>query len=220
MAEIEQDNQVSIDKTTKEDNLVKQRQMYERQLEAERQSKLQLEQRLAELERRSSPSETFDDDENDEPYIDRKRLKKESVKIKTEAVKESKQYVQEAVAAALAEERQKNWLKQNPDFEEVMKNAQKIQDLDPEAAEAFLELPPGFERQKLVYKTIKLAGLHKKQEPQQSIQEKIDSNKRSPYYQPSGVGTSPYANQGDFSPVGQKNAYEKLQQLKKNLRLG
>jgi hypothetical protein len=52
-----------------------------------------------------------------------------------------------------------------------------------------------------------------------SIQEKIDQNRRSPYYQPSGMANSPYSSHGDFSHEGQKQAYEKMQALKKSLRL-
>ena len=101
-----------------------------------------------------------------------------------------------------------------------MKHAQKLVDKDPELAETILEMPDTFERQKLVYKSIKSLGLHKPEESKESIQSKIDANRRTPYYQPSGVASAPYASQGDFSPAGQKNAYDKLKELKNRLRLG
>ena len=120
---------------------------------------------------------------------------------------------------ALYEERKNQWLRQNGDFYDVMQHAQKLYDKDPELAETILEMPEGFERQKLVYKNIKALGLHEAPRPQPSIQETIDRNRRSPYYQPSGVSSAPYANAGDFSPSGQKNAYEKMQELKNRLRI-
>ena len=80
-------------------------------------------------------------------------------------------------------------------------------------------MPEGFERQKLVYKNIKALGVHKPEQKQPSIQDKVDANKRSPFYQPNGVGSAPYSSVGDFSAGGQKNAYEKMQQLKSKLRI-
>ena len=62
-------------------------------------------------------------------------------------------------------------------------------------------------------------GFDKPEQKGPSIQDKIDSNKRSPYYQPSGISAAPYAGGGDFSPAGQKNAYAKLQELKSRLRI-
>jgi len=191
-------------------------------IEKERQEKEQMAAQNAELqrllqERQRPPSE---DDDDDEPYVDKKRLKKSMAQVREEAAKESQSVVQREVQKALAQERQQNWIKQNGDFHEVMQHAQKLYEKDPELAETILEMPEGFERQKLVYKNIKALGLHKKPEPEQSIQSKIDQNRRSPYYQPSGVGTAPYNNTGDFSPVGQKSAYDKMQELKSRLRLG
>ncbi len=62
-------------------------------------------------------------------------------------------------------------------------------------------------------------GIDKPVQKESSIQEKIDANKRSPYYNPSSVGSSPYAVTGDFSANGQKQAYAKLQELKSKLRI-
>ena len=68
------------------------------------------------------------------------------------------------------------WLKNNPDFYEVMNHAQAFADKDPELAESILEMPEGFERQKLVYKNIKALGIHKPAEQKPNIQDKIDSS--------------------------------------------
>ena len=160
-----------------------------------------------------------DDDEDDDTFIDRKKLEKKLSKFGEQTQKQTQSEIQKAVQLALADERRQNWLKSNPDFREVMQHAEKFAEKDPELAETILEMPDGFERQKLVYKTIKAMGLHKPEEKQSTIQDKVNQNKRSPYYQPSGVGSAPYAGAGDFSQSGQKNAYEKLQELKRNLRI-
>ncbi len=96
---------------------------------------------------------------------------------------------------------------------------QKLIEKDPDLAEAIVEMPDTFARQKLVYQAIKSIGLDRKEEPKQSIQKTIEANRQSAYYQPSGVGTAPYAAAGDYSPAGQKNAYAKLQELKSKMRI-
>lgn len=199
-----------------EDNLMLLRKGYQKEKEEKEALSAQNEELRRQLQQNSRSS---DDDDDDEPYVDKKRLKKSMAQLKEETVKDSHSVVQREVQKALAQERQQNWMKTNSDFTEVMQNAQKLYEKDPELAETILEMPEGFERQKLVYKSIKALNLHKKAEPEQSIQSKIDANRRSPYYQPSGVGTAPYANGGDFSPMGQKNAHDKMQELKSRLRL-
>jgi hypothetical protein len=110
-------------------------------------------------------------------------------------------------------------MKQNPDHEEIMKHANKLMEVDKELAETILEMPENFERYKLVYKTVKSLGLHKEKPKELSIQDKINSNMKSPFYQPSGIGTAPYSARGDFSLSGQRSAYEKMQELKSRLRI-
>jgi hypothetical protein len=197
----------------KELNFRKQEAMYQRMLE-------ERDRRLAEIEERlNARKNADDDDEDDDTFIDRKKLEKKLSKFGEQTQKQTQSEIQKAVQLALADERRQNWLKSNPDFREVMQHAEKFAEKDPELAETILEMPDGFERQKLVYKTIKAMGLHKPEEKQSTIQDKVNQNKRSPYYQPSGVGSAPYAGAGDFSQSGQKNAYEKLQELKRNLRI-
>ena len=101
-----------------------------------------------------------------------------------------------------------------------MNHAEKLAQKDPELAETILSMPESFERQKLVYKNIKALGLHLPEQKAQSIQEKVDANRRNPYYQPSGIANAPYASQGDFSPQGQQQAYNKMRELQKKMRLG
>lgn len=211
-----QENQIEQPKNDKELNFRALEQKYQRQLEQERAARLEAERQIQESKQRVSQ----DDDEDDsEPYIDRKKLNKAQAKFGQQMKQETQSEIQKAVGMALQEERKQNWIKQNNDFHDVLQHAQKLYEKDPELAETILEMPEGFERQKLVYKNIKALGLHKPPEKQSSIQEKIDANRKSPYYQPSGVGSSPYTNQADYSDMGQKNAYDKMKELQSRLRL-
>jgi len=191
-------------------------QKYERQLAEERAARENAE-RLA--QERAKQSGNDDEEDDSEPYVDRKRLNKRLEKFGQQTREQTQTEIKKAVSEALYEERKQNWIKSNPDFYEIMQHAQKFAEKDPELAETILEMPDTFERQKLVYKNIKALGVHKPAVPESTIQGKIDAQRRNPYYQPSGVGTPGYSSQGDFSPSGQKNAYDKLQELKKNLRI-
>jgi len=209
----------------KELNFRKQEEMFKRQLEQERAARLAAEEKVAQFAQqhlsRQNTSED-DDDDDSEPYIDRKRLKKEFGKVVKQVSNDTDTKIQNAVQSALATERQAQWLKSNPDFYEVMNHAQTFADRDPELAETILSMPEGFERQKLVYKNIKALGIHKKPEEKPSIQATIDANKRSPYYQPSGVASPGYGvyNGGkDISPAEGQNAYKKMMELKSRLRV-
>jgi len=189
----------------------------EAKLAQERQARLQMEQELQQLK---SKSQTNDEEDDSEPYVDHKKLKKTLSSLGQTTQGEIQKAMEQAKFAAKAELKQEMWLEKNSDFNEVMSHAQKLYETDRELAEAILEMPEGFERQKLVYKNIKALGLHKPVQKEPSIQDRIDSNKKRPFYQPSGVGSAPYASQGDFSQSGQKNAYDKMKELQRNLRLG
>lgn len=184
---------------------------YKSELEKERQARIEAERSAQQA--RQEP----DDDDDDEPYIDKKRLEKKLAKFGEQNQKLTQSEIQRAVGTALAEERKQMWLKQNNDFYDVLQHAEKLAVKDPDLAESILEMPEGFERQKLVYKNIKALGLHKPEEKPSSIQDKINANRRSPYYQPTGISNAPYASSGDFSKEGQKNAYSKMQELKARL---
>ena len=209
-----QENKVS----DKELNFRALEQKYQKALDQERQARLHAEQEAARLAQERSKNN--DDDEDDsEPYVDKKKLNKTLQKFGEQSKQVTQSEIQKAIQVALQEERQQNWLKNNSDFQEVMQHAEKLYHVDPELAETILQMPEGFERQKLVYKNLKALGLHKERPKEPSIQEKIDSNRRSPYYQPSSVGSAPYASQGDFSQSGQKNAYDKMKDLQRRLRI-
>ena len=194
-----------------------------KQLEQERQARLQAEERATNAEKMAqTKSKSSDDDGSyDEPYVDQKYFKKQMNKFSQDMEQKIDQKAEMKARVLIDEERRNNYLKQNNDFQEVMKsdNVQKFAEKYPGIAEGILNMPDSFERQKLVYENIKALGVNKPEVKQPSVQERIDQNKRSPYYQPSNVGTAPYASQGDFSPTGQKNAYDQMQELKKRLRV-
>ncbi len=189
---------------------------YQRQLEQERAARMEAE-RIAQ-EAQSKKQQVQDDDDNDdEPYVDKKKLNKKLASFGQTTQGEIQKAMEEAKRSAKEEVKREIWVDQNKDFTKVMEDSallQKFYDHDPDLAETILQMPNTFERQKLVYKNIKALGIDKPAPKQSSVQDKVDANKRSPYYQPGGVGSTPYAQVGDFSPAGQKQAYEKMRELK------
>ena len=179
--------------------------------------KAQLEKQVEALSRQK---EVEEEEVDPEPYVDHKKLNKTLQKYGQSTQSEIQKAMEIAKQAAKEEIRQEMWLQQNPDFFDTMKHAEKFAMKAPQLADVILKMPEGFERQKLVYNNIKALGIDQPEKKPSEIQAKIDANKRSPYDQPSGVGTSPYSQVGDFSPTGQKAAYDKVQELKRNLRLG
>lgn len=213
-----QENQEQVPKTNdKEYNFRMLEQKYQKQLEQERAARLEAERIASEAKQKRVVD---DDDDDNEPYVDKKKLKRELNNFGELTKKQTQNEIQFEVHKALSQERQNTWLKNNGDFYDVMMHAEKLALRDPELAETILSMPEGFERQKLVYKNIKQLGLHEAEKKAPTIQDKIDANRRGPYYQPSGVGTSPQPMSGDFSKSGQKAAFDKMQDLKNRMRLG
>lgn len=203
-------------------NLVKQRKMYERQLDQERQARLQLEQRLSEIEKAKRPLDDEDEDDG-EPYIDRRKLAKTTTKVKQEIRQETQQDVKQAIQIALEQDRRERWLESNPDFEDVLSHAEKLQEINPRLARHILSMPDNFERQQLVYENIKTMGLNRPKAPESTVQQKIDANRKSPFYQPSGVGAAPYGvHNGGFnvSEKQGKDLYNQMKETQKRMRLG
>lgn len=170
-----------------------------------------------------SKRQIVEEDEDDEPYVAPKKLEKKLAKFGQSTQIDIQKAMEIAKQSAKEELKQEMWLEKNQDFHQIMNNEQllnKFYDNNRELADTILQMPQGFSRQQLVYKNIKALGIDKPEQKQPSIQEKIDSNRRSPYYQPSGVASAPYSSAGDFSPAGMKNSYNKMQELKNKLRLG
>jgi len=210
-----QENQTQANQPTdKELNFRALENRYKAQLEQERQARLEAEQKIQQYSQRPQ-----DEEEDTEPYVDHKKLNRTLAKHGQTTQSEIQKAMEYAKQAAKEELKQEMWLENNPDFYEVLKHADKFADRSPKLANSILRMPEGFERQKLVYENIKELGIDKPAAKIPTIQDKIDSNRRSPYYQPSGVGTSPYSSQSDFSASGQKTAYEKMKALQKNLNI-
>lgn len=207
--------QTEIKQNDKELNFRALEAKYRRELEQERAARAEAERRAQELASRSVQQ---DDDDDSEPYVNDKKLQRKLSDFERRMEERIEKKAQEKAYMAIEQERQQSWLKQNSDFYDIMQHAEKFAQFDPELAETILQMPDSFERQKLVYKNIKALGIHKPPAPQPSIQDKIDANRRSPYYQPSGPGSAPYQSMGDFSQSGQKNAYAKMQELKARLQ--
>lgn len=206
----------AVDKNAdKEKNFRLLEQRYQRQLDQERQARVELENKINQMQQQK-PTIVEDDDE---PYVNHKKLHSQLSDFERRLEEKFEKKAEEKARMMLGAEKQQTWIKQNGDFYDVMKNADKLAEYDPELAETILEMPDSFERTKLVYKNLKALGLHKEKAKEPSIQEKIDANRRGAFYQPSTVSAAPYATQGDFSKSGQKSAYEQMKELQKRLRL-
>jgi len=194
---------------------------YQRQLEQERLEKERYARELEDLRQTKANAKSEEEDEDDgEPYVDKKKLNKTLSNFEKRVEDKIEKKAEEKAHKIYEKHKQETWIRQNPDFYEVLQNnAEKIMEKHPHLAETILEMPNNFERQKLVYQNIKAFGLDKPEVKAPSIQEKIDSNRKSPYYQPSGIAPAPYSSVGDFSAGGQKNAYAKMKELQARLRM-
>jgi hypothetical protein len=209
-----QTNQVS----DKELNFRKLEAKYQQELGAERARREDMEKRFNEMSQQQNQVQDVEEDEP-EPYVDHKRLEKKLAKFGQSNQSQIEKAMQQAKIQAKEELKQEMFLDNNPDFYNVLELADKFAERSPKLAENILRMPAGFDRQKLVYQTIKELGLHKDEVKQQTIQEKVDAARRSPYYQPSSVGAAPYQSVGNYSPDGQKQAYDKMKELQSRLRL-
>lgn len=222
MSENSQETQIQeVQKTSdKEFNFRKQEESYKRLLDQERQARIAAEEKIQQMYALSaSKANSEEDDDSDEPYIDKKRLEKRLGNVVKQVANDTDSKIHNAVQQALANERKNQWLKNNPDFNEVMSHAQTFADKDPELAETILEMPEGFERQKLVYKNIKALGLHRKPEDQPKIQDKINQNRQGGFYQPTGVASPGYGvySSAHANAAEGKNAYAKMVELRKRI---
>lgn len=204
----------------REINFRKQERMYQKLLEDERKARQEAERLLQEKTQKSASVEENESDEEDEPYVDHKRLARKFSKFEEQLEKKIEKRAEEKARSIYEEEKKQQWLSNNPDFYEVMNLADKFAEKDPELAETILKMPDTFERYKLVYKNIKAYGLHKSDDKPSEIQNAINNNKKGLYYQPTGMSTPPYSSRGDFSPQGQRTAYDKMKELQSRLRMG
>ena len=207
--------------TDKELNFRQLEAKYERQLQQQKEETDRLKRELEERNRSESKPQSTEEEEDAEPYVDHKRLKKTLNNFGQNTQTEIQKAMKMAKDSAKEELKQEMWLENNPDFYDVLQHAEKFAQKAPKLAATILRMPEGFERQKLVYENIKQLEIDKPEQKQPTIQDKIDANRKSPYYQPTNISSAPYAgSQSDYSPNGQKQAYDKMQELKNRLRLG
>jgi hypothetical protein len=191
---------------------------YSKELEKERAYRAELEQKIQVFTQHTQPANEEDDDS--EPYVDNKKLNKKLTNFEKKLEEKIDKRAEEKARMLFENEKKSSWLESNSDFYDVLQHAEKFAQNNPILAETILKMPDGFERQKLVYANIKALGLHKPVTKESSIQEKVDANRRGPFYQPTGIANTPYSNVADFSEQGKKQAYEKMQEMKSRLRLG
>lgn len=192
---------------------------FRKELESERADKERIVRELEEARKSQQRSPVDEEEDDSEPYVDKKRLHKTLSKFEKHFEEKIDKKAEEKARKLFDEEKKNSWLDANKDFYDVMQHAEKILQKSPELADSILRMPDGFERQKLVYANIKALRLHEPESKQPSIQEKIDANRRSAYYQAPMMGTPAYSPQGDFSEGGQKNAYQKMKELQSRMRI-
>jgi len=190
---------------------------FKREMEKEQEYRSRLEKELEEVKRQTHKDE--DQDDESEPYVDHKKLNKKLSTFEKKLEEKIDQKAEEKARRLVDQTKRESWLESHPDFYDVMQNnAQKFADKAPQLAEIILKMPDSFERQQLVYNNIKALKIDKSEES--SIKDKIDNNKKQMYYQPSNVANAPYNMAGDFSPEGQKQAFNKMRELQSKMRLG
>lgn len=185
---------------------------YEQQLAQERAEREAIQRRLEELAQMQQQEP--EEEEEEDVYVDKKRLKKSLEKFGESTKKMTQKQIQESIQLALREEKKNLWLNEHTDFADVLKHADKFAQEHPQLADSILQMPDQFERQKLAYMQIKTLGYDKPAVPQKSPQDIINENRKTPYYQPTSMPSAPFETKGDFSPHGQKQAYEYMQKLK------
>ena len=192
----------------KEDDKERNFEQLRKKLEMSERGKAQAEAKAAEYERAIQEAqkkkirdpEPNDEDPYDEPYVDERRLNKKLEKFEERFSKKVDEVANQRAREMVEQERNSQFLRSNPDFNQILSPEviEKFATKHPEIAEPMLEMPEGFARQKLLYQNIKALGIHKPAVAPPSIQETIDKNRRGAFYQPTGVGTAPYAGGGGF----------------------
>lgn len=191
-----------------------------KQLESERAEKEKMVSEIEAIKAKLNAPKPEEEDDYEDPYVDPKYLKKQLTRFEERMQSKFSQEAEKKARELMEKDREDAFLKNTPDFPTTLTpdNIKLFAEKYPDIAEPLSQMPDSFARQKLLYQNIKALKIGQKEE-QPSIQQTIDAKRRSPYYQPSGVPNAPYSAQGDFSPTGQKSAYEKMQEMKSKLRL-
>lgn len=202
--------------------LRKKQEQTEYELNKEREERARLTEQVETLKSQKSKTDDDDDDNDAEPYIDKKTLKKHIRKLKEENETIITQKAEEIANRVLEQERKNNEVyrlkSMYPDFNEVLneQTAQKLSERHPELADKILKVPDEQLRKEMAYQAIKSMNLHKPDAPKTNTQDQINQKQRTPYYYPSGVANPAANSVSDFSDVGKKQAWEKMQSLIKN----
>lgn len=212
--------QVTNQSSASEINFRKQEQQFQRRLDEAERRREDAEKQVKELLNRQQEPE--DEEQSDEPYIDHKKLNKTLKKFGQQSKTEIQNDIKQAVAQAKEEARQELFLEQNPDFFDYLENnVEKFANSHIQLAKSLHKMPDTFERKVLVYETMKKLGVDKPVIKESTIQQKIDQNQRGNFYQPTNIGSPGYMSSGgDFSPTGQKGAYDKMKELQARLKIG
>lgn len=193
-----------------------------------RKENLELKERLARLEESTKKVPVQQDGDDDgEPYVDKKRLVREMSKLRETLAPEIDKKAEEKARQLFAEEKRKDFLKNNKDFYDVMQQdeIQKFISEQPGLAEDLEMMPDNFERQKVVYRMIKTLKDAKPAQsvppaaPKSPLAQAFDSRKAAMAYQPGGSSGGPFQSLGDFSQGGMKNAYDRFKSLQKTVRI-
>lgn len=193
--------------------------------EREERARLVTEIEALKAQRQGDRSEEDEDDlDSNEPYIDKKTLKRYFRKEKENSKKEIQQTAEQIARRAIEEERKNNEVYRiktmYPDFNEVLneQTAQKLSEKHPELADKILKVADESLRKEMAYQTIKSLNLHKPEAPKVDINAEIAKRQRTPYYFPSNHASPPASVANDFSETSQKQAYEKMRSLIKGRR--
>ncbi len=198
--------------------------------EAAKQENIALKQQMSKLEEKISKQQATEkvaEDEDGEPYVDSRTFKKKMASFEEALEQKIDKRAEEKARALIQEERKADYLKRNGDFNEIMQAdvLQKFIVEHPNVAEVMQKMPDNFERQQLVYETIKtLKNLKPAQSSAPPVQKSMlaqafDAKKAQLAYQPGGSSGGPFQSIGDFSEGGMKNAYEKFKSLQKTVNL-
>lgn len=205
----------------KELNFRKQEEIFKKQLDEQsrmfNEEKERLRKEMEDLRKSQQSSMKQEDEEDDNyDYVDRRQLKKTLSSFQQNIQKEIEEKAEIKARQLIEKEKINDYLKKNPDFSLTMNDQNviaKFAEENPLIAETLVNMPESFERQKLIFETIK--ALKKTSEPVKgfSAQQRINNNMHGSYYQPSGISNEPSPLGGDFSEAGMKAAYAKVKEL-------
>ena len=119
-------------KNDKEYNFRAQEAKYERLLAQERAAREEAERRAQEIAAKKAEKEEVE--EADEPYVDHKRLNRTLSSFEKRMEEKIDKKAEEKARRLLEENKRDSWLKQNPDFYDVLQHAEKFAQRDPELA--------------------------------------------------------------------------------------